>query len=67
MRVGRTIFSHCINNKLKLKLNDPKYAKEMFELIDQSRGYLREWLPWLDMNTTVQDTEAFIGTRNEKA
>lgn len=36
-------------------------AAEMFRLIDTNRAYLREWLPWLDYNTKVEDTAQFIG------
>ncbi len=34
----------------------------MFELTDKNRPYLREWLPWVDSNHTVNDTRRFIQT-----
>ena len=34
----------------------------MFELTDKNRAYLREWLPWVDSNQTVNDTRRFIQT-----
>jgi ribosomal-protein-serine acetyltransferase len=35
-------------------------AEELFALVDGNRAYLREWLPWLDQNTEVDHTRAFI-------
>ncbi len=40
-----------------VKLED---AEEIFTLVDVSRNYLREWLPWVDSNTTSQNTKEFI-------
>jgi ribosomal-protein-serine acetyltransferase len=37
-----------------------KDAERIFALTNQSRSYLREWLPWLDMTTKVEDTKEFI-------
>jgi ribosomal-protein-serine acetyltransferase len=54
------MFLHKIDDELSLKLIELKDAERVFELIDCSRGYLREWLPWLDFSTKVGDTEEFI-------
>lgn len=35
-------------------------ADPLFALIDKNRSHLKEWLPWLDFNTTVEDSAAFI-------
>ena len=35
-------------------------AQELFELTDENRAYLREWLPWLDHTNCVADTLSFI-------
>jgi ribosomal-protein-serine acetyltransferase len=35
-------------------------ADELFALTNANRARLREWLPWLDYNRTVEDTRAFI-------
>ena len=37
-----------------------RHAKELFNLTDASRTYLREWLPWIDFTKTVADSEKFI-------
>ena len=41
----------------RIQKND---AQEIFSLVDANRNFLREWLPWLDHNTSVKDTEKFI-------
>jgi ribosomal-protein-serine acetyltransferase len=35
-------------------------AAELFALTDRNRRYLRQWLPWLDVVTQVEDTRDFI-------
>lgn len=35
-------------------------AERLFEITDQSREYLREWLPWVDETKTVDDSLQFI-------
>jgi len=65
---------------LKLRVNDnlylnsplPNDAPKLFQLIDKNRDYLREWLPWLDLNTKISDSLSFIeqsieDQANEKA
>lgn len=42
-------------------------AEELFTLIDTSRGYLREWLPWLDGIRRVGDTRSFISAAQVQA
>ena len=37
-----------------------KDAGPLFQLTDSNRAYLREWLPWLDQNKSVESTLAFI-------
>lgn len=45
---------------LELRLLEEADAEELFALVDANRAYLREWLPWLDQNTEVEHTRAFI-------
>ncbi|KHF39728.1 GNAT family N-acetyltransferase [Halalkalibacter okhensis] len=54
------MFTHKINDDLSLKLIEIRDAEKIFELTDKSRGYLREWLPWLDHTTKLEDTIEFI-------
>lgn len=45
---------------LYLTLAEPKHAKELFNLVDSNRAYLRRWLPWLDHNTQADDSLNFL-------
>jgi ribosomal-protein-serine acetyltransferase len=54
------MFVYKIDEEISLKLVELKDAKKVFELTDNSREYLREWLPWLNMTTSVEDTKGFI-------
>lgn len=54
------MFLHKIDEDLSLKLIDLRDAEGVFELTNSSREYLREWLPWLDFTTKLEDTKAFI-------
>lgn len=57
---GKIMFIHKIDENLSLKLIEMNDAKEIFELTDKSRNYLKEWLPWLDFTMKVEDTKDFI-------
>jgi ribosomal-protein-serine acetyltransferase len=43
-----------------LGLLEERHAPELQKLIDRNRAHLRQWMPWLDWNTTVADSKAFI-------
>jgi ribosomal-protein-serine acetyltransferase len=45
---------------LHLKLCEPSYAEPLIQLINENRSYLRQWLPWLDKNTTAEDSLNFL-------
>ncbi|MFD0824750.1 GNAT family N-acetyltransferase [Neobacillus sp. M.A.Huq-85] len=49
-----------INDDLSLKLIELRDGERIFELTNKSRDYLREWLPWLDTTTKLEDTIGFI-------
>ena len=54
------MFVHKIVEDLSLKLIELRDGERVFELTNNSRGYLREWLPWLDTTTKLEDTIEFI-------
>ncbi|GGM33757.1 ribosomal-protein-serine acetyltransferase [Paraliobacillus quinghaiensis] len=54
------MFNEKINDELSLRLLETRDAAVVFNLVDQSRDYLRRWLGWVDDTKTVQDTEKFI-------
>ncbi|GER66564.1 ribosomal-protein-serine acetyltransferase [Weizmannia acidilactici] len=54
------MFGYQIDGEVSLKLPELRDAETVFKLTDQSRQYLRKWLPWLDGTTSVEDTKNFI-------
>lgn len=54
------MFAHQVTDDILLKLVGHKDAQELFELVDSSREHLREWLPWVDSMTNVEQYEPII-------
>ena len=50
----------AIDGRTSLRLLDEPDAEALFALVDGNRAYLRQWLPWLDQNTCLAHTRAFI-------
>ncbi len=55
-----TLFSLQVDDKIALKLPSFKDAEELFAVVDRNRNYLRQYLPWVDHNVSVNNTKAFI-------
>lgn len=59
--LGSVVFTDLkITNDLWLRLIAARDAEELFALVEKNRSHLRMWLPWLDSNTALDDTEAFL-------
>lgn len=56
----------AIDDDLRISALMPQYARELFELTDKNRDYLKQWLPWVDSMKSAQDTEAFIEAVSQK-
>ncbi|GIN71937.1 ribosomal-protein-serine acetyltransferase [Bacillus sp. J14TS2] len=54
------MFVHPVDEELYLRIAEEEDVEELFWLTDQSREYLREWLPWIDRIKSKQDSKAFI-------
>ncbi len=54
------MFTYIVDEEVQLRLVDEGDAEAIFRLTDESRDYLREWLPWIDLTTEVGDTRNFI-------
>ncbi len=54
------MFIHQVDESTTLAMVEMRDADELFELVDASRMYLREWLPWVDANVSVEDTKEFV-------
>lgn len=57
---GDGMFRMQLNEEVSLKLLEMEDAEEIFALVDESREYLREWLPWVDHMKTEKDYEPVI-------
>src|SRR5258706_9537861 len=49
------MFSFRIDNSLELRLIEERHAEEYFELTEQNRDYLKQWLSYLDAHKSVED------------
>ncbi|MCR6105697.1 GNAT family N-acetyltransferase [Salipaludibacillus agaradhaerens] len=54
------MFTYEINDDIELRLLEVRHAHDLFALIDNSRGYLRTWLPWVDGTKNEVDSTAYI-------
>src|SRR5689334_23061814 len=45
----------------------PSHALELYALIEANRAHLRQWLPWLDETTRLQQVEQFLRDSRRKA
>ena len=54
------MFSHKLTEDTQLRLLEERHAKELSDLTDRNREYLRAWLPWVDANRTLEDRKNFI-------
>lgn len=53
-------FCMNIDDETELRLHEERYAEAFFQLIDRNRDYLRQWMPWLDSEQSVEDTRTFM-------
>lgn len=49
-----------VDSELTIRTYSLKDAEALFRAIDENRAYLRKWLPWLDLNTRLEDSRNFI-------
>lgn len=54
------MFAYRIDDELELKLLEGRHAESGFALVDRNREHLREWMPWVDGTSSVDDVKAFI-------
>ena len=60
------MFSRVVDADIVLRSLEEKHAEELFRLVDGNREYLRQWLPWLDSNMSVEDNMEFIRRSHER-
>ena len=49
-----------VQENLHLEQLNSNHTNELFILVNKNRKYLREFLPWLDTNKNITDTNIFI-------
>jgi ribosomal-protein-serine acetyltransferase len=55
-----------VDEHIVLKILEMDDASVLFNLIEKNRAYLREWLPWIDTNTSLDDSKSFIQLTQEQ-
>lgn len=54
------MFTFEVNEQTRLKLIEPRHAREVLKIINSNRDHLRRWLPWADNLCSVADVEKII-------
>lgn len=49
-----------LDDEIELRMFRLSDASEVFALVDGSRTHLRAWLPWVDQQQRITDTQTFI-------
>ncbi len=49
-----------VDAEVELRILEEWDAPELYRLIDRNRAYLRQWLPWVDYETSVEDSRSFV-------
>lgn len=64
--VETVMFIHPVDENTTLAMVEMHDAEELFALVDDSRMYLREWLPWVDANVSIDETRAFVDAAHKQ-
>jgi ribosomal-protein-serine acetyltransferase len=59
-------FLKSLGDGTDLRLLESKHAKDVFAVVDSNRAHLRQFLPWIDGNTTQTHSEEFIQSTLEQ-
>lgn len=54
------MFRRTVGPGIEIKQFEPHEAEAVFEVVDRNRGYLREWLPWVDRTGSAEEVRNFI-------
>jgi ribosomal-protein-serine acetyltransferase len=49
-----------VDDEITLAILDEEHAEETFDLINNNRDHLREWLPWVDSMKNIENFKAYI-------
>lgn len=54
------MFTLKVDEEIELQLFQLHHALRLFQLVEENRNHLREWLPWVEDMTTPQHFESLI-------
>jgi ribosomal-protein-serine acetyltransferase len=54
------VFNYRVDGDLEIRIYEERHADQLFEMTNADRAHAREWLPWLDSNTTIEHTRTYI-------
>jgi ribosomal-protein-serine acetyltransferase len=60
------MFVAQVRPNLELRPLEERHAAAVFRLVNRDRDDLREWLPWVDVTRSEDDTQAFIRSALER-
>lgn len=58
--MGSHHFCMHIDDDTELRLHEDRFAEDFYRLIDRNRQHLRQWMPWLDSEQSVDDLLMFM-------
>src|SRR6185369_17409742 len=59
-------FTLPVRENLELRTHALEDAQILFDVAKKNDAYLRKWLPWLDDDKNITDTENYIKESNER-
>src|SRR3954447_24680503 len=54
------MFTLKVDHEIELQLLQPHHSSKLFQLVEENREHLREWLPWIDSTITPFQFEQII-------
>jgi ribosomal-protein-serine acetyltransferase len=54
------MFTLKVDQEIELQLFQPHHAQKLFQLVEDNRDYLDEWLPWVENMTAQYQFESII-------
>jgi ribosomal-protein-serine acetyltransferase len=54
------MFSHRVDEDIELRLSEERFAEEATAVVRDNLDHLKEWLPWVKDDYSVEDTLEFV-------
>jgi ribosomal-protein-serine acetyltransferase len=56
-----------VDDNISLEFLEEAHASSLLDLVNANRSYLKEWLPWVDGMTTVENFRQYISAAKKQA